>query len=166
MALIPSDIEKIERYKHVLFMDTTPTAINPTWKPVGIGITDMAISYNPQVETEQWIIEQSARSDHTGNQKQTTVTQKAYKNDPVFEFVADGRDKLNYKTKLLEVDVWDGSGTPVSYPAKQTDGLVTVTSYMGDTGQIEYDIYFEGDPVEGTVVLADGVPTFTPSASL
>lgn len=165
MALIPDNIEKVERYKHILFMNTTPSSQTATWKPVGIGITDMAIDYNPQVETEQWILEQNARSDHTGNQKQASVTQKAYKNDPVFEFVAAGRDQLNYKTQLLEVDTWDGTGTnTVTYPAKMTDGLVTVTSYMGDTGQIEYDIYFSGDATEGTVVLADGVPTFTPSA--
>lgn len=164
MALIPNDIEKILRDQYILFIDTTPSS-TATWKPVGIGVTDLSISFNPQVETEQWILERNARSDHTSNQKQTTVTQKAYKNDPVFEFVEAGRDELNYKTHILEVDTWNGTGTTtVSYPAKKTDGIITVTSYMGDTGQIEYDLYFSGDAVEGTVTLTDGVPTFTPSA--
>jgi hypothetical protein len=31
--------------------------------------------------------------------------------------------------------------------------------------EIEYTIYFNGDPTEGTVAIADGVPTFTPSVS-
>lgn len=164
MALIPNDIEKILRDQYILFIDTTPSS-TATWKPVGIGVTDLSISFNPQVETEQWILERNARSDHTSNQKQTTVTQKAYKNDPVFEFVEAGRDELNYKTHILEVDTWNGTGTTtVTYPAKKTDGIITVTSYMGDTGQIEYDLYFSGDAVEGTVTLTDGVPTFTPSA--
>lgn len=164
MALIPDNIEKILRDQYILFIDTTPSS-TATWKPVGIGVTDLSISFNPQVETEQWILERNARSDHTSNQKQTTVTQKAYKNDPVFEFVEAGRDELNYKTHILEVDTWNGTGTStVTYPAKKTDGIITVTSYMGDTGQIEYDLYFSGDAIEGTVTLTDGVPTFTPSA--
>lgn len=164
MALIPNDIEKILRDQYILFINTTPSG-TATWKPVGIGVTDLSISYNPQVDTEKWILERNARSDHSSNQKQTTVTQKAYKNDPVFEFVEAGRDVLNYKTEILEVDTWNGTGTTtVVYPAKKSDGLITVTSYMGDTGQIEYDLYFSGDAVEGTVTLTDGVPTFTPSA--
>lgn len=165
MALIPNDIEKVYRDQYQIFIDITPSGTTPTWKPVGIGITDLSVDYNPQVDTEQWIIERNARSDHSSNQKQTSVTQRAYKNDPVFEFVNNGRDKLNYKTKILEVDIWNGTGTTkVSYPAKMSDGLVTVTSYMGETGQIEYDLYFEGDAQEGTATIADGVPTFTASA--
>jgi hypothetical protein len=166
MALIPNDIEKILRDQYILFIDTTPNSTN-TWKPVGIGVTDLSISYNPQVETEKWILERNSRSDHTGNQKQTTVTQKAYKNDPVFTFVEAGRDELNYKTNILEVDVWNGSGTgTITYPAKKSEGIITVTSYMGDSGQIEYDLYFSGDAIEGTVTMSDGVPSFTPSVSL
>lgn len=42
-----------------------------------------------------------------------------------------------------------------------SDGLVAVTSYSGE--QIEYDLYYDGDPVEGTVTITDGVPTFTPT---
>ena len=95
------------------------------------------------------------------------LVKKAYKNDPVFEFVEAGRDKINYKTEILEVDTWNGTGTTTkTYPAKKSDGLITVTSYMGDKGQIEYDLYFLGDAQEGTVTIADGVPTFTPSAGI
>lgn len=45
-----------------------------------------------------------------------------------------------------------------------SDAIITVTSYSGE--EIEYDIYYDGDPTEGTVAIANGVPTFTPSASL
>ena len=104
----------------------------------------MAISFNPQVDTEKWIIEDNARNDHTSNQKQTSVTQKCYKNDPTFEFVAEGRDQLNYKTHMLDIDVWNGSTG--SYPAKMSDAIITITSYSGE--EIEFDIYYDGDPVE------------------
>ena len=162
LAKIPNDIQKIKRSQFLTFIDTTPSGASRTWAVLGVGIDEYAVSYNPQVDTEKWIIEDNARNDHTSNQKQGSVTQKCYKNDPEFEFIAAGRDQLNYKTKALDVDTW--SGTVGSYAAKESDVIITVTSYSGE--QIEYDIYYDGDPVEGTVAIADGVPTFTPSASL
>lgn len=161
MALVPSDITKIKRSQFQKFLDITPSS-TATWKVVGIGITDANVAYNPQVDTEKWIIEDTARNDHTSNQKQISVTQKCYKGDLVFEFLNTGRDKLNYMSHILEIDTWNG--TSGSYPAKKSDCLLTVTSYSGE--QIEYTIYFNGDPIEGSCSIADGVPTFTPSASL
>lgn len=162
MGLIPSTIEKIKTSQYLRFIDTTPTAQSPTWSVVGIGVTELSTDYNAQVDTEQWIIEDSARNDHTGNQKSSSVTQKCYKNDPEFEFVNAGRDKLNYKTHILEIDLWDK--TDNKYSAKMSDGLITLSSYSGS--EIEYDLMFDGDPVEGSCTIADGVPTFTETASL
>lgn len=164
MPVIPADIEKIPRSKYRKFLDTTPSANSPTWKIIGIGISEANVAFNPQVDTTQWIIEDSARNDHTGNQKQLSVTQRCYKNDPEFEYINSMRDKLNNTSHILEVDTWDGTGTTtISYPAKMSDCLITITSYSGE--EIEYTIYFNGDPTEGTVVLADGVPTFTPTVA-
>ena len=160
--MIPDNIEKLRTSQYLRFIDTTPSASAPTWKIVGIGIEEMSTDFNPQVDTIKWIIEDSARNDHTSNQKQSSVTQKAYKNDPCFEFVNAGRDKLNYVTHILEVDTW--SGSEGSYAGKMSDGLITVTSYDGD--EVEYDLYFNGDPKDGTVAISGGVPTFTPTASL
>lgn len=166
MAIIevPDTIEKIKRSQFITFLDTTPNGSTATWKPLGIGVNEYGIDYNPQVDTEKWIIEDNARNDHSSNQKQGSVTQKCYKNDPVFEFVSAGRDQLNYKTQILDVDTWNATGT--SYPATLSQGIITITSYMGENAEIEYDLYYDGDAVAGTVTIADGVPTFTPSASL
>lgn len=162
LAVIPENIEKIKRSQFITYIDTTPSGSSRTWAVLGIGIDEYAVSYNPQVDTEKWIVEDNARNDHTSNQKQGSVTQKCYKNDPEFEFVAAGRDKLNYKTKVLDVDTW--SGSTGSYAAKLSDAIITVTSYSGE--EIEYDIYYDGDAQEGTVAITDGVPTFTPAVSL
>lgn len=163
--MIPDDIEKVNRSQFLTFLDTTPTALTPTYAVLGIGITDYGISYNPQVDTEKWIIEDNARSDHTSNQKQSSVSQKIYKGDPCFEFVQAGRDKLNYVTKILDIDRWNGENNV--YPAKLSDGLIAITQFMNENAVIEYDLYYTGDPVEGTVTIsAEGVPTFTPNASL
>ena len=164
MALvnIPDNIEKIKNSQYLRFIDTTPKANSPTWAVVGIGITELSTAYNAQIDTEQWIIEDSARNDHTGNQKSSSVTQKCYKNDPEFEFINAGRDKLNYTTHILEVDLWDKTGD--DYAAKYSDGLITLSSYSG--GEIEYDLKFDGDPVEGKATITDGVPTFQETTSL
>ena len=161
LAVIPDNIEKIKRSQFLTFLDTTP-ASTPTWATLGIGVDEYATSYNPQVDTEKWIVEDNARNNHTSNQKQGSVTQKCYKNDPEFAFVASARDQLNFKTHVLDVDTWDATNS--NYASKMSDAIITITSYSGE--EIEYDIYYDGDPVVGTTTITDGVPTFTPNASL
>lgn len=63
---------------------------------------------------------------------------------------------------MLDVDTWSGSAG--NYAAKQSDAIITVTSYSGE--EIEYDIYYDGDPTEGTVSITNGVPTFTASVPI
>ena len=170
MSLIPNNIKKIDRDEGLLtFLDITPDS-TATYKVLGIGVTDYGISYNPQVDSEKWIIEKNARQVHSSNEKQGSVSQTAYKGDEVFEFVADGRDKLNYKTHILDVDVYDGTETSgvITAPAKVSDGLIAITQWMAEEATVEYDLYYAGDPVEGqaTINLTTGEVTFTPTASL
>lgn len=162
--LVPEGITKIDRDEFVTFLDITPTASSASWKVLGVGITDYGISYNPQVDQEKWIIEKNARNIHSSNQKQGSISQTCYKGDDVFEFVAAGRDKLNYKTHILDIDMWNGNNNV--YPAKMSDGLIGITQFMNENAVIEYDLYYDGDSVEGTVTITDGVPTFTPTVSL
>lgn len=160
-----SDMTKILESQFLRFIDTTPSATNPTWKVIGVGVEEgnAGLEYNPNIERIKWIIHDSASTDHKSNDKQMSVPQKTYKNDPCFEFVNAGRDKLNYKTRFLEVDTWNG--TSGSYAAKMSNATVSITSYNGD--EIDWDLYIDGDPTEGTVALTSGgVPTFTPTTSL
>lgn len=165
MAIVkaPENIEKINRSQFITFLDTTPSS-TPTWALFGVGVTDYGVDYNAQVDTEKWIIEDNARTDHTSNQKQSSISQKAYKNDPCFEFIANGRDKLNYKTHILDIDVFGGQdGT---YPAKMTDGKIVITKWFGENAVVEADVHYEGDAVEGTVTISEGVPTFVPNSNV
>ena len=163
-SYVPSGIEKINRSQFLTYLNTTPSATEKTWSVLGVGITEYGIAFNPQVDTEKWIIEDNARTDHSSNQKQGSVTQRCYKGDPVFEFINAGRDQLNYKTQVLDIDRWNGTGT--TYPAKMNDVIITVTNYMGENAEIEYDIYYDGDATEGTVTFTGSTPTFTPTTSL
>ena len=159
--LIPDNIEKVDRDQFMTFLDTTPTS-TATYVLLGIGITDYGIDYNPQVDNEKWICEKNSRTDHSSNQKQGSVSQKIYKNDPCFEFVKKGRGKLNYKTHILDIDRYDGSNG--IYPATLSDGKIVITKYMGENAEIEYDLYYEGDEKEGTVTVKDGKIVFTENA--
>ena len=162
---IPSDITKMDRDEFLTFLDVTPSAGTPSFKVLGVGVTDYGISYNPQVDQEKWIIEKNARNIHTSNQKQGSVSQTIYKGDPCFEFVKTARDKTNFKTHILDVDMFDGTGS--TYPATLSDGMIAITQFMNEDAVIEYDLYYNGDTKEGTVTFdADGVPTFVESASL
>ena len=162
--LVPAGIEKVKRSQFLTYLDTTPNS-TATWAILGVGITEYGIAYNPQIDTEKWIIEDNARNDHTSNQKQSSITQKIYKNDPCFEFINEGRDKLNYKSHVLDIDRWNGTGN--TYPAKYSDVIIAVTNYMGENAEIEADIYYDGDVIEGTVTFdGNGVPTFSPTTSL
>lgn len=158
-----SNMKKILESQFVRFIDTTPTATKPTWALVAAVEEDnAAIEYNPNIERIKYIVDDSARTDHTSNDKQMSVPYQAYKGDPCFEFVNAGRDKLNYVTHLLEVDLWDE--TSGSYSAKMSDATIGITSYNGKT--IEFDVYADGDPTKGTVTITDNTPTFTPTTGL
>jgi len=162
-SYVPENIEKIKRSQFLTYLNTG-TSANPTWSVLGVGITEYGIDYNPQVDTEKWIIEDNARNDHSSNEKQSSVTQKCYKGDAVFEFINGARDQLNFKAQVLDIDRWNGTGT--TYPAKKNDVMITINSYMGENAEIEYTIYYDGDATEGTVTFAGTTPSFTPTTSL
>lgn len=162
-SYVPDNIEKIKRSQFLTYLNTGTSAV-PVWSVLGVGVTEYGIDYNPQVDTEKWIIEDNARNDHTSNQKQSTVTQKCYKGDAVFEFISGARDQLNFKTQILDIDRWNGTGS--SYPAKLNDVIITVNTYMGEEASVEYTIYYDGDSTEGSVSFTGTTPTFTPNVSL
>lgn len=163
MEFDTNSMTKILESDFVRFIDTTPSATTPTWVLVAAVEEDGAkIEYNPNIDRLKLIVNKNATSNHTSNDKQMSTTYLAYKDDPCFEFVNEGRDKLNYKTHLLEVDLWDKNGS--SYTAKMSDATIGVTSYNGN--ELEFDLYTDGDPAEGTVTIANQTPTFVPTASL
>lgn len=161
------DIEKVKRSQFATYINTTPNASAPTWGLLGTGITNYGIAYNPQINTEKWIIHDNASSSLDSNQKQGDVSQKIYKNDPCFEYVNSLRDKVgaDVQTKVLDIDTY-GATIAGTYPAKLSDCIIAVTQYMNEEAVLEYTLYYNGDPVEGTVTITGGVPEFTPAVSM
>lgn len=158
-----SNLIKDERHKHLTFLDTTPDS-EATYNVLGPGITSLEISYSPSVDSEKWIVEAAARHIHSSNEKNASIEQTIYLGDPCYEFVEAGRDKLNYKTHILDVNMSkkvDGD----KFYAELTDGMIAVDSYLGEDAQISFTLYYEGDKVVGSVDVSTGKPVFTPSPS-
>lgn len=159
-----STLERITEDQFVRFIDTTPASQTPTWALIAaVEEGNAGIEYNPNIERIKLIVNKNATTNHTSNDKQMTVPYLAYKNDDCFEFVEAGRDKLNYKTRLLEVDLWNEVSTG-NYKAKMSNATIGISTYHGDT--IEFNVYADGDPTDGTVTVTNKVPTFVPNTSL
>ena len=155
-------MDKITREQFVSYLNTTPAG-EETWSLLGIGITSYGIAYNPQVTTEKWIIHKAATSSLDSYQRQGDVSQKCYKGDPVFEYINEIRRKngigAEVQTKVLDIDRYD-STVEGTYKATKSDVIIAITNYMAEDAVIEYTIYYNGDPEQGTVTFADEVPTF------
>ena len=161
---------KVTRDQIASYLNVTPSANSEDWKIIGVGITDYGQSYNPQVETEKWIIHKNATSTLESFQIQGAVSQKCYFGDDVYDFVNDLRRKASVgskvNTQVLDIDLYDEVSSG-NYSATKYDCAVVVTSYAtGENPIIEYTIYYNGDPKVGTVTISDGVPTFTETTSL
>ena len=155
-------MEKVTRDQVVTYLDTTPST-EETWSLLGIGITSYGIAYNPQVTTEKWIINKNATSSLDSYQMQGDVSQKIYKGDPCFEYINNLRRTLGVgskvETHVLDIDTYDEEDG--NYKATRSDCIIAITNYMAEEAVIEYSIYYNGDPVTGTVKMQDGVPVFT-----
>lgn len=163
--------KKVTRDQIATYLNTTPSTEKETWSIVGVGITDYGQSFNPQVETEKWIIHKNATSSLESYQIQGDVSQKCYFGDPVYDFVNNLRRTAGVgsavETQILDIDLYDSTGEApsISYKATKYNCMIAVTSYAtGESPVIEYSIYYNGDPTVGTVTIADSVPTFTPDA--
>jgi hypothetical protein len=161
--------EKIKRPLIAHFLDTAKSAdyaTGATWKRIGLNVTDMSIDYGAQTETEQDIISNSATTDVTGYQPTSAVSQQCTKGDEIFEFITELRRNRSIlgecQTWMLNVDLWDV--TTDKYQAEIQRVSIQVDTYGGAGGETpvqEFTINFVGDPIKGTVTMADGAPTFT-----
>lgn len=161
--------EKIKRPLIAHFLDTSQAETYSTaeWARVGVNVTDASVEYNPQTETEQDIVSNSATTDVTGYQPTMPVSQKCTKGDPVFDFITKLRRARatmgDSHTWALNVDLWDVTEAN-KYAAEVQEVAIQVDTYGGAGGEApvqEYTINYVGDPIPGKVTMAGGVPTFT-----
>ena len=160
------NLRKINRDEWQDFLDINPSGETPSWKIIGVGVTDKSTDYN--AEKTKWIIERTKRTAIDSYGPSSGVEQTAYKGDEVFEFIDNIRYRMltgtEAQTHLLEVDkysVTNEESTP-TYRARMWDVAIEISSNGGETAKIKYNIDYSGDPTFGTVTFNKGVPTFSP----
>lgn len=143
------------------YLDTSATA-TPTWSQINQGVVSASINWNPQIEEEAYIGDESSTKTTTGLSPEMPLDMSAKKGDAVYNFIAAliwsqaiGSDA---ETDLLTVDA---SSDPVGgvWPAKKQHVNVSYNSSGGDSikplkqGVV---LQFMGDPVLGTFAPATG----------
>lgn len=169
-------MEKIKRplIAHFLDVSQADTYAGAEWARLGVNVSEASTDYNPQTETSQDIVSDSASTDLTGYQPSMPVTQQCTKGDPVFELVTELRRSratlADSYSWLLNVDLWDKTGDAgaATYAAEVQQVSVQVDTYGGAGGEAptqEFTLNFVGDPIQGRVTMTDGKPSFTASVS-
>lgn len=159
----------IKRQEFKLFADvsTTGDGTSPEWEIIGKKIEDMSLEMNPNVET---------MTDVTGDvqttldkyEKQTSVSPYYAKRESkmsawLYNVVREEKTLSDVEKTFLCVNIF--AGADGSFDAWTQKGIVAVQSYGGDTKglQIPYSIHWVGGKTFGTVAIAEGVPTFSPT---
>ena len=164
--------EKIKRplIAHFLDVSQAPLYTGAEWARLGKNVTEASTEYNPQSETEQDIISDSATTETTGYQPTMPVSQQCTKGDPVFELVTKLRRKRATLSEchswVMNVDMWDYTGTEGSrtYVGEVQEVSIQVDTYGGAGGEApvqEFTLNYVGDPIPGKVTITGAVPTFT-----
>lgn len=161
--------EKIMRQHLLQFLDTTGSE---GWKRIGLGVTTGNIEMNANITTEQYIHEDTAYNSIDSYAPSMSIEQTAYKGDDVYDYIFDiyynRKTGSDCESQMLNVYYKETSGGS-SFKAEKQNVAIEITSYGGDAGapvKINYTVHFNGDAVTGTATISNGVPTFTPTASV
>lgn len=165
-------LKKIKRSEFATFINTTPGS-TATYCRMGKGITGQSVSYNPTVNTETYINEDSATNSIDGYAPSINTPQTCYVGEPVFEYV----DKLrrnralgaDAETDVVLVYIYSQSGeTAGVYNAEKCRCAISVEEFGGDAGNpvsLTYTVNFNGDPELGTATISEGAMTFTKASA-
>lgn len=148
------------------YMNTANSSNNPTWKLEGVGVEALSLSYNPQIDTFKTIIDVVSNNEFNGYQIQSSVSGKRIEStDAIWEWLNTARKTASsIESEMLEIDMKSLSSG--SYTALKYDILVVINEFLGENATISYDLYVKGTPVQGTVTMSNGEPTFTVNVSL
>lgn len=154
------NLEQLYRDQFAHYINTGSVE-EKNWVLEGIGVESLSLAYNPQIDQFKSIIERNANATFNNYQIQTSVSGKRiYKGDAIYEYLNEARRNVQaLETEFLEVEMANTEGEG-SYVATMFKCLIVIDEFLGDNATISYTLYVKGDPVQGTVTLADGNPTF------
>ncbi len=137
------------------------------WALVGNGMTSGSYTYEAGETSETYIINDNATTTIDNYAVSLDGEMKCIFGDKVYDFINGLRYKLatgtDAETEVLLVDKYDVV-EETKFKAQKFKCSISISSYGGDGGatpSIGFKINVNGDPENGTVTLAEGVPTFT-----
>lgn len=149
------------------FLNIEPSGSSESWALVGNGMTTGSYTYEATETSETYIVDDNATTTVDSYALSLDGEMKCIFGDEVFDFINELRRKLatgtDAETSVLLIDKYDVSETN-KFKAQKFACSISISSYGGDGGAtptIGFKINVNGDPVNGTVTIADGVPTFT-----
>jgi len=161
----------VKRKDIVLYLNTTPKAINETWGLYGRKTTSSTYSYNPSTTSETYIVDDNATVTLDSYNVSVDGNMKCYFGDTLYDYInglrynlATGNDAV---TKALLIDKYDKTGD--AFKAQVFEATISIESYGGDGGEtptITFNIGLNGTPTNGTVTFVGETPTFSPNTSL
>ncbi len=157
-------IGKLKRSHLLHYIDANFGVGTPDWFLIGKDIEDMSVELNSDTETIKNILDETVTNDKGYEPSVSVDTYYANTDDSIYEKIkAIAMNRLtgdDCKTKILEVVI---DKTEAPFDAWTEDILVKPQSYGGPQGgvNIPYNISFDGNRTDGTVTIANKVPTFT-----
>lgn len=164
----------VKRPEIVAWLNTTPSATNPTWKLVGNGMTSGEYSYEAEETSETYIVDEMATTTVDGYALSIDGEMKCIYGDDVYDYINNLRYTLatgsDAETQVLLCDKYDivDESTP-SFRAQVFNCSISISKYGGDGGvtpTIGFKVNANGTPDNGTVTITNKVPTFTSGASV
>ncbi len=152
------------------FLDASFGVEQPEWFLIGKDIEEMSVELNPDVETKKNILGETTVQDNGYEPSMSADPYYANPEDSIYPKIKEIAFKRltgdSCKTKILEVIVEDDAAE--AHEAYMENVIVKPQSYGGDTSgvNIPYEVHFDGNRIEGTVKIANGVPAFTPAGEV
>lgn len=150
--------EKVKRSLQATYLNVAGSGSEtPKYALLGVNVSDLSISYNPQTTTDQDIVSDSASTDLTGYQPSAAVSQSATKGDEVYDYVNVLRRKrailADSYSDIILVDLYETPASGSAYPAEKQPVSIQIDTYGGpgtDPLSIEYTLNFRGNAAQGT----------------
>lgn len=152
---------KIERKYMAHFVNTKfNSSSGATYSRIGSDLEEFSVDLAPNIETKSNIIGETSVK-HNGYEATSSVdSYMCSTEDPLFPVLQDIVDNRHAgdqcKTDMLEVHLWETSGTEGSYVAYKQPCYIIPSSYGGDTGgyQIPFEVRYFGERKKGTFNLS------------
>lgn len=161
-------VKKLKRSALLHYINTNFSAslTGAAWSLIGKDVEDLSVELNPDVETVKNILDETSVND---NGYEPSFDVDTYYADPsdgeiytkLKDIAMNRRTGEECRTLILEVLIDKTEGP---FDAWAEEAIIKPSSYGGAQGgvRIPYTVTFCGGRQQGTVTIANKVPTFTP----